>query len=161
MAANAGIVDSIFRYFRGVKIKVIDDWQERTEDAERDENPQCSIEENHMNYWWLWKHIEGEINSDQNCLAANRQPLKDISSSMKHRRHSLFASFICWKLKSSFNFFAGTSLCSDLVSLIISSKTRFFFCYSNPLKLKSLQQMPLAFPTPPAQPVFTQQLFCC
>lgn len=33
--------------------------------------------------------------------------------------NSLFASFIWWKLKSSFNFFAGSSLLSDFASIII------------------------------------------
>lgn len=89
MAANSGIVDLIFCYFSWVEIKVIDDWQERTEDAERTKNPQCSIEKNHMNYWWLWRRCGGEkkyrSGRDKFCTKQfNRKqttPLGDLSNS--------------------------------------------------------------------------------
>jgi hypothetical protein len=50
MAADPGIVDLIFCYFRRVEIKVIDDWQQHAENYECRNDSQSTIQEDHMNY---------------------------------------------------------------------------------------------------------------
>lgn len=61
------------------------------------------------------------------CQLENLRKLRELQSPQQNPSHdnltelprnSLLASLICWKLKSSLNFFDGSSLLSDFVSLI-------------------------------------------
>lgn len=96
----------------------------------RKESSMCDWERSHELLMVLEIYISGE---DKFCTKQfnghQTTPLNE-----QWMANSLLASFSCWNLKSSFNFFDGSSLLSVFVSLIT-------FFVSNPLTSKGLQRM--------------------